>query len=301
MENQKNKILIVDDEKANLKVLTHFLGTEYTIFTATTGEKAIEKARELKPDLVLMDILMPGMDGYQALSAMKNCEILKKIPVIFITGLDSDEDEEKGLSLDAADYITKPFSASIVRLRVRNQIQLINQLRTIESLSMIDQLTNIPNRRSFDHRLIVEWRQAIRDNTAISLLMIDLDRFKAINDIYGHQYGDFILQRVAQIFIKALKRPADFTARWGGEEFIILLPNTQSNGALEVAETIRSDVEETIFSDADGTESKLTISVGVVSIKPKLDSSVEAFLANADKALYFAKDSGRNRVAQMPD
>jgi len=299
MELKKNNLLIVDDENANLKVLSHILGSEYTIYTATNGANAIQKAKELLPDLILLDIIMPEMDGYETLAAIKKNEEIHKIPIIFITGLDSAEDEEKGLSLNAADYITKPFSAPIVKLRVRNQIQIVNQLRTIERLSMIDQLTNIPNRRSFDIRLNVEWKQAIREQTPISLLMMDLDKFKSFNDTYGHQRGDLALKKTAEILDKALRRPADFTARWGGEEFIVLLPNTHLEGAVEVAEKIRADVEKTPILFPDGNEVSVTISIGVASLKPDKISSMDVFISNSDKALYLAKEAGRNRVMRF--
>jgi len=242
---------------------------------------------------------MPEMDGYETLSTIKKTEEIQKIPVIFITGLDSVEDEEKGLSLDAADYITKPFSAPIVKLRVRNQIQIINQLRMIERLSLIDQLTGIANRRSFDARLNVEWKQAIREQNSLSLLMMDLDKFKALNDTYGHQQGDLVLKKVSEIFTMSLRRPADFTARWGGEEFIVLLPNTPIEGALDVAENIRTDIEKTPILFIDGTFKRVTVSIGVSSIFPEKSSSIDAFIANADKALYLAKEAGRNRVMHM--
>jgi diguanylate cyclase (GGDEF)-like protein len=298
MDGKKNTLLIVDDENANLKVLTHILGADYTIYTATNGASAIEKVRELHPDLVLLDILMPGMDGYETLSVIKNSEDIMKIPVVFISGLDSEKDEEKGLSLDAADYITKPFSAPIVKLRVRNQIQIVNQMRTIERLSMIDQLTGIPNRRSFDSRLRMEWRQAVREQMPISLLMMDLDKFKDINDTYGHQQGDVVIKIVAGLFSQNLRRAADFTARWGGEEFTILLPNTPMDGAIDVAESIRAAVEDTTIPNEGGQDFKITISIGVASTIPTNDSSIDAFITNADKALYAAKEAGRNKVMQ---
>ena len=305
MEYKSNTLLIVDDENANLKVLTYILGADYTIYTATNGASAIEKAKELRPDLILLDILMPGMDGYETLSVIKNSEDINKTPIIFITGLDSAEDEEKGLSLDAADYITKPFSAPIVKLRVRNQIQIINQLRTIEHLSMIDQLTGIPNRRSFDSRLRMEWKQAIREQTHISLLMMDLDKFKSINDTYGHQQGDIVLKTVAGVFSHSLKRPADFTARWGGEEFIVLLPKTPLSGAIEVAENIRADVEKTPIPrfeelSSDSSALYITLSIGITSQRPVKDSPIDTFISNADKALYTAKETGRNKIMQYP-
>ena len=297
MEEKKNTLLIVDDENANFKVLTHILGSEYTIFTATNGVSAIEKAREFLPDLILLDILMPDMDGYATLSQMKNCEVIRKIPVIFITGLDSDEDEEKGLALDAVDYITKPFSAKIVKLRVRNQIQIVNQMRVIERLSMIDQLTNIPNRRSFDDRMKMEWKLAIREKTPISMLIIDLDNFKHLNDTYGHQQGDIVLQKIAALLPQSFRRPGDFAARWGGEEFVVLLPNTPLEGAKELAEKIRADIEKMAVKADNGSEIKVTASVGVNSLIPGIESSIDAFFANTDKALYSAKDAGKNRVS----
>jgi diguanylate cyclase (GGDEF)-like protein len=293
---KKNTLLIVDDENTNLKVLAHILGQDYTIYTATNGKSAIEKAKEYKPDLILMDILMPEMDGYATLSEIKKCEEIKRIPVIFITGLSSDEDEEKGLSLDAADYITKPFSAMIVKLRVRNQIQIVNQMRTIERLSMIDQLTGIPNRRSFDERLHVEWKLAIREQTPISILMIDVDKFKNLNDKYGHQQGDVALQTIAKNFPLAFKRPSDFSARWGGEEFIALLPNTPIDGAMDIAEKIRSGIENTDIPFSGGPPIRATISIGVNSLVPSQDSSADEFISIADRALYEAKQAGRNRV-----
>jgi diguanylate cyclase (GGDEF)-like protein len=299
MEEKKNTLLIVDDENANLKVLTHILGSEYTILTATSGASAIEKAKEFLPDLILLDILMPDMDGYTTLCEIKMSEDIQKIPVIFITGLASDEDEEKGLSLDAADYITKPFSATIVKLRVRNQIQIINQMRTIQCLSMIDQLTNLPNRRSFDERLNMEWKQAIRERTPISLLIADMDNFKYLNDTYGHQHGDIVLRKVAELLPRSFKRPGDFAARWGGEEFVVLLPNTPLDGAVELAEKIRADTEKMSIKAADGSEIKLTLCVGVNSLIPGNGTSIDVFFANADKALYMAKDSGRNKVVHI--
>jgi len=296
MDEKKNSLLIVDDENMNLKVLTHILGSEYTIYTANNGISAVEKAKEYKPDLILLDILMPEMDGYVTLSELKKIEEVHKIPVIFITGLNSEEDEEKGLSLEAADYIAKPFSAMIVKLRVRNQIQIVNQMRTIERLSLIDQLTNIPNRRSFDDRLNMEWKQAIREQTPISILMIDVDNFKDVNDTHGHQKGDIVLKSIAEVFPQSFRRPGDFAARWGGEEFVVLLPNTPIEGTMDVAEKIRIDIQNTSVACAEGLTLSVTVSIGVNSLIPGQNSSIDAFISNADRALYAAKNAGRNRV-----
>ena len=184
----------------------------------------------------------------------------------------------------------------IVKLRVRNQIQIVNQMRTIERLSMIDQLTNIPNRRCFDDRLNMEWKQAIREQTPISVLMIDIDKFKDLNDTYGHQQGDVILQTIAKIFEHSFRRPGDFAARWGGEEFVVLLPNTPFEGAIDVAEKIRCEIEKLQITCTTGIVLSITVSIGVNSLVPELDNSADDFLTNADRALYAAKYAGRNKV-----
>ncbi|MCL2194004.1 MAG: diguanylate cyclase [Treponema sp.] len=295
----KNSILVVDDEVGNLQVLAHILGMEYTIYTAKNGANAIEKAKEYMPDLILLDIIMPDMDGYQVLIELKSLETTKKIPVIFITGLSSIEDEAKGLSLNAADYISKPFSPTIVKLRVQNLIQIVNQLRTIERLSLVDQLTGIPNRRSFDERINAEWKRAIREGgpAPISILVMDVDHFKTYNDTYGHQQGDLALQVVAGVFSRHLKRSVDFAARWGGEEFIGLLPGTSLDGALEIAEDIRKSVENMEIDHYNGSSSKITVSIGVSTQKPTQSTWTDSFISMADRALYNAKAAGRNRVA----
>jgi diguanylate cyclase (GGDEF)-like protein len=296
VEERKNSLLIVDDEEMNITVLSYILSPYYTIYTATNGANALEQAMEYMPDLVLLDIVMPEMDGYETLAELRKNEKTRDIPVVFITGLGSIEDEEKGLSHNAVDYISKPFSAVIVKLRIRNQIQIINQFRTINHLSMFDQLTNIPNRRSFDGRLRVEWNRAIREHMPISLLMIDVDKFKNYNDTYGHQQGDVVLQVVAKIFSQSAKRSGDIAARWGGEEFVVLLPNTLTPGALDIAEKIRMDIEAAVIPCTDGSTTKVTISIGVDTQTPAHGNSIDAFISNADKALYEAKAQGRNRV-----
>ncbi|MDR2542595.1 MAG: diguanylate cyclase [Treponema sp.] len=295
----KNCLLIVDDDRLSVQILTHILGPDYEIYTATDGLSAVEKAKEYKPDLILLDIIMPIMDGYETLLELKNSEETCKIPVILITSLDDCENEVKGLSLEAADYITKPFSDKIVKLRVKNQIQIINQLRTIEHLSMIDQLTNLPNRRSFDNRLRIEWQHAIREKTPISILIMDLDKFKYLNDTYGHQCGDFVLQEVAKIFFNSLRRSGDFTARWGGEEFVVLLPNTPLSGAVDFAEMIRSSVENSSIKYLDDYILNITISIGINSLIPDQCNSIDDFISLADKGLYLAKQAGRNRVFSL--
>jgi diguanylate cyclase (GGDEF)-like protein len=293
---RRNSILIVDDENSNILSLTYILGSEYVIFAAKSGKKALEAAEKHRPDVILLDIIMPEMDGYATITSLKSLSITQSIPVIFISGLNNIVDEEKGLALGAADYISKPFVPGIVKLRVKNQIRMINQLRTIEILSLVDQLTSIPNRRSFDNRFNLEWIRAIRERTYISLLMVDVDMFKLYNDTYGHQQGDVVLQVVAKTITDSLNRPGDFAARWGGEEFVVLLPNTDGAGALHIAEIIRKNVSEEIIRCADGTGTKITVSVGTNTQMPERNELGEVFIAGADRALYTAKQTGRNRV-----
>ena len=295
-EITKNSLLIVDDVKSNIMALTRILSPEYTIYAAKNGFDAIEAANEHLPDVILLDILMPEMDGYAVITALKGSDKTRSIPVIFITGLDDPDAEEKGLSLGAADYIIKPFRTVTVQLRVRNQIQILNYVRTIEQLSMTDQLTNLPNRRNFDERLRMEWHRAIRDKTPVSILMIDLDNFKYYNDIYGHQQGDVALQTLAKVFTSELKRSIDFVARWGGEEFVVLLTNTDGSKAFSIAERLRISTENAQVLLADGKVTRITISIGVNALVPSTANTIEDFIHNADEALYSAKNSGRNRI-----
>jgi diguanylate cyclase (GGDEF)-like protein len=198
--------------------------------------------------------------------------------------------------MDAVDYISKPFSPGIVNLRVKNQIQIVNQIRTIELLSNLDQLTQIPNRRSLDGQLLSEWGRSIRENIPLSLLMIDVDKFKVYNDNYGHLQGDKVLQMIAKTITATLQRAGDFAARYGGEEFCVLLPGADIDGAMLVAGQIRNAIESLEFHNEDGTAGKVTISTGVYSLIPKVTDTIPDMIAKADKALYAAKEAGRNCV-----
>ena len=293
----KYNVLVVDDEISNIITLSDILEQEYDISVLRDSRDVLETVKSDMPDVILLDIIMPDMNGYEVITALKQTKTTKEIPVIFITGLDDLKAEEKGLALGAADYITKPFHAPIVKLRVHNQIKMLEQLRTIERLSMHDQLTGLPNRRNFETRMSYEWSRAQREKTPLSLLMIDIDNFKIYNDSYGHQQGDTALVTVAKAFNQALKRPGDFAVRWGGEEFIILLPNTESSGAMEVAEQVRRSVEETVVPGK--RISKVTVSVGVHTWKHGRESTIDELITNADSALYEAKRRGRNRVCNF--
>jgi diguanylate cyclase (GGDEF)-like protein len=287
----------VDDEKLNLAVLHRILSPEYTIFTAKSGKDALELAVQNTPDLILLDVIMPDMNGFDVLAKLKENPATREIPVIFITGLQSEENEEKGFLLGAVDYITKPFSNAIVRARVRTHMEIVRQFRVIERLGLVDPLTNIANRRAFDERLAVEWKRAIREKKPLSFLMMDVDKFKTYNDTYGHPQGDVLLRAVAKTFAAAARRPFDMAARLGGEEFGVLLPGASLENALEIAEKIRSDVEATGVPAKDGKiMTSATISIGVVSAAPRSDDGVKDFIAKADAYLYSAKNTGRNKI-----
>ena len=314
MEQELFKILIVDDSLFNREILRRMLVSDETapacpddaqciVVTATSGKEALEKAIEDKPDLILLDIIMPGMSGFEVLEQLKASEATKSVPVIIVSGLTDEEDEEKGLSLGAVDYIAKPFKKAIVIARIKTHLKIVEQMRIIERLSYLDVLTNIPNRRSFDKYIAIEWKRSIRENNPLGILMVDIDFFKNFNDKYGHRQGDEVLKTVSAELTSALKRPADFAARWGGEEFIVLLPNTGESGAAHVAEQIRLKIENTIvpsISDESGPDPlKVTVSIGVASIFPSAEDTAADLIEQADKALYRAKESGRNRVCSQ--
>jgi len=297
-ETKKNSVLIVDDEKNNIMVLTQILSPDYTIYAAKSGADAIEVANEYLPDVILLDIVMEGMDGYEVIAALKSVEKTREIPVIIISGLNEAKDEEKGLAIGASDYINKPFSPVIVKLKVKNQIKMLNYVETIRLLGLTDQLTELPNRRSFDERMSVEWSRAIREQKPISLMIVDIDKFKPYNDTYGHQQGDEALKAVAKIFSTEAKRSVDFVARYGGEEFVVLLSDTEKDIAYNVAERIRIDIENSHIPLGDGDAAGITVSIGINTLVPAPNSSSDILIKGADNALYAAKNSGRNKVCQ---
>lgn len=292
----KNSVLIVDDEVLNITALSQILSSEYTIYVAKEGKDAIETAKEIKPCVILLDVLMPGMSGFDVITTLKSTEETRDIPVIFLTGLNSPKDEEKGLALGAADYIYKPFTPAIVKLRIRNQVQILNQMRIIYQLSITDTLTNTYNRRYFNTRFSQEWQRALREKTTLSIFMLDVDHFKQYNDTHGHLQGDFILLCISGIVKEGLKRPADLLARWGGEEFAVMMPSTDMDGAYKTAEDIRLAVEKSVFPLDDNSPSKVTVSIGVNSTIPDVNSSINRFVAETDRALYRAKETGRNKT-----
>ncbi|MBF0550484.1 MAG: PleD family two-component system response regulator [Deltaproteobacteria bacterium] len=296
-QSQKQNILIVDDEPANIKILTELLGSKFTIRAATNGEKALKIVGSDKPpDLVLLDVMMPGIDGYAVCQRLKADPTTQNIPVIFITSKDSEEDQVKGFKAGAVDYIMKPFSPVVVEARVQTHVELKIQREFLKELSFRDGLTGIANRRRFNDYLRTVWDFAVREASPMSLILIDLDHFKNYNDNYGHQAGDTCLIQVAQAMAAALQRKVDLIARYGGEEFGCILPKTDLDGAFLIAEKLHDSILALQIPHAPSTTcSSVSISQGVASTIPSKDASPDDLLKMADQALYQAKQTGRNR------
>ncbi|WP_017446055.1 diguanylate cyclase domain-containing protein [Gayadomonas joobiniege] len=292
-------ILIVDDQVINLMILENALNPFYRITTVDSGQKAMDILNtEDKPDLVLLDIQMPDIDGYQVLLHMRQNDETKNIPVIFITGKDAAEDEAVGLELGAMDYITKPFNITVVKARVRNQLALKSKSDLLESLASIDSLTEIPNRRFYNEHLEKEWRRCGRKQVPLSLIMLDIDEFKRYNDNYGHSRGDETLYEVAQAIITTLRRAGDKAARYGGEEFVILLPDANQSDAESVAKNIQRQIKEQAIAHGYSHVSDLvTVSMGVATTIPNNQVEPQTLQEFADQKLYQAKRNGRNQFA----
>jgi len=271
---------------------------EYRIVVATNGPRAIEISRsDDPPDVILLDVVMPGMDGYEVCQRLTSDPATKKIPVLFITAKANDQDEALGLERGAVDYIKKPFSPTVVRARVRTHAELKQKRDLLESMSLLDGLTQIPNRRCFDERFHLIWDVAVRDRCGLTVVMIDVDYFKSYNDHYGHAEGDACLVRVAQTLGAAVKRKTDLVARYGGEEFVGLFLKTEEGDALKIAEALRQAILATgIPHERSPLEPFVTVSLGLASLVPTPNDSPEKLLARADEALYQAKAQGRNRT-----
>ena len=261
---------------------------------AVNGQKGLELAKKHNIDLILLDIIMDDMSGFEVLEALQQSEKTKNIPVIIVSAMDDVEHEVQGFAAGAVDYVTKPFVDEIVRLRVGLHMRLLEQMRTIENLSLYDSLTGIRNRRSFNLTMDKEWKLAFENGHPISLIMLDIDKFKVFNDTYGHLHGDVCLRAVAQALGTA--REKDMVFRWGGEEFAVLLPNAPLNDAEVLAERLRQAVSNAPILTEDGVNTSVTISLGLGCIFPQKTDKPEAFCSEVDRALYKAKQNGRNRA-----
>ena len=295
------RILIVDDAMENIQILHHALRDEHDVLFALSGEKALQIAHNQQPDLILLDAVMPGMDGYEVCGALRASAAARDIPVIFVTALTTPEDETRALEAGAVDFISKPFNVAVVRARVRTQLTVKRQADAMRELTLTDALTGVANRRSFNEAMDNEWRRCARSGTPMAVIMIDIDHFKNYNDAYGHQAGDLCLQQVSAAMKRCAGRPPDLLARYGGEEFIILLPQVGAEGAEVVAQRILDEIRQLqIPHKASSVGPQVTVSMGVSTALPDENADASALIRSADALLYRAKETGRNRYCMSP-
>jgi diguanylate cyclase (GGDEF)-like protein len=310
-------IMVVDDNRLNLILLERVLKDKgYDVCLIDDASQVIDTAEKVFPDLILLDFAMPVMDGYEVCKILKNNEMLRDIPVIFISAMSDTDDKVKALSVGAVDYVTKPFhddevlARIVTHLKIRNlQKQLeekntalegeINRRREAEAelriKAVTDPLTNIYNRRYFFELATKEFSRSRREGETFSIIMIDIDYFKNVNDSYGHLIGDQTLIRFSEICLANI-REYDILARYGGEEFVILLPQTDADQALALAERLRDSVEKTPLEFGEIIVS-ITASFGISGSNKDMPLALDKILDRADQALYWSKKAGRNRIS----
>jgi len=287
------RVLVVDDEAANIRVLAEALGDGFEICFAQGGARALQIAAEQLPDLILLDVVMPELDGFEVLRRLKADPRTQHTPVIFVTAMDEIADEQRGFALGAVDYITKPVSPPRVRARARTHIELKRQRDLLEEHAALDGLTGIANRRRFDAELDLRWRASQRNGTGLLLALLDVDHFKQFNDHYGHGPGDDCLRRVAGALADGFSRGEDFAARYGGEEFALILPVAEASAQLRrLLDAIR---RLAIPHERSSVGPLLSVSVGALELVPQEGHAVADALTEVDTLLYAAKRDGRNR------
>ena len=292
-------ILIVEDNKIDAKLLQRYLhGEPYQIKFASDGENAISRSQQERIDVILLDLLLPGKNGFEVCSTLKEMENTQNIQIVAITGLSDLESKLKGIELGVDDYLIKPVNMHILRTRVKSLVKkkalldrLCDKYEMAVHSAITDKLTGLYNRRYFDHFLDFEIKRTSRQKTSLALLMMDIDNFKQINDTLGHLFGDKILNKLGDI-IKSIIRETDLAARYGGEEFSVVMSNTGLEDATDIAERMRKEISSYNF---DITKGPTTVSIGI-SLYPSDSTSLQDLLSNADRALYRAKNEGKNRV-----
>ncbi len=327
-ENERFNILIVDDKMENIIAFKHVLEVlELNIYHALSGNEALGLMLEHDFALVLMDVQMPEINGFEVVELMKGSEKTRDIPIIFITAINNEREYVfKGYETGAIDYIFKPIKQTIVLvskvrifLDIYRQKALLKQQafileekvkeleevkqeleesnRKLEQLSFIDGLTDIYNRRGFDKLYHLKWQLCGSKRAPISAIMMDVDLFKNYNDQYGHLVGDHCLVRIAKIFAESVRNTMKFVARYGGKEFIMVLPETEKAEALEAAESLQDHIKHLgIYHEGSPVAEYVTVSMGIATIRPQKNMSPQMLLELADQALYQAKSNGRNTI-----
>jgi two-component system, cell cycle response regulator len=305
---EPGRILVVDDNEDNIEIIaTRLRFRGYDIVEARDGEQALAMVRESAPDLILLDVMLPDIDGYEISRRIKGSEDLPFIPIILVTARDSTQDKVAGLDAGADDYLTKPINFPELEARVRSMLrikrlqdELEEKNRELERLSISDGLTGLYNHRHIHGLLAEEFERVGRTNDCMSVAMFDLDRFKAVNDTYGHQAGDRVLIEAADI-LRESARDIDRLGRYGGEEFMVLLPETCAEDAAVFVERVRREVARRPFDIGRDEPLSMTLSAGVATHPHPTIDSVETLVRLADEALYAAKAAGRNRVIQFTE
>ncbi|MCC8538809.1 diguanylate cyclase domain-containing protein [Xanthomonas axonopodis pv. poinsettiicola] len=291
---RRPRVLIVDDQPVNIRALHELLRDVCDVSMALDGERALAICRQQPPDLLLLDVMMPELDGLQVCRQLKDDPMTADIPVVFVTGQDAPEDEVAALEAGGVDFISKPVHPVVVRARVQNHLVLKLQSDLLREIALMDGLTGVANRRRFDDALQTSWQGCQRDGQACGVLMIDVDHFKGYNDYYGHIEGDACLRTVAQTLAACLLRPHDLIARYGGEEFVALLPGSDSDGVSEVAERMLRQIAQLQQPHAASPLGPwLSVSIGGAVLRPSADGGAAQLLALADEQLYLAKQGGR--------
>jgi diguanylate cyclase (GGDEF)-like protein len=294
------KVLVVDDQPLHMQLMVQTLAEDYQLYMATHGEQALSLCRSDAPDLVLLDIQMPGVDGFAVCKALQADPKTASIPIIFVTARADAGQETHGLSLGAVDFIAKPINPAVLRARVRTHLTLKFQSDMLKKLVLLDGLSGVFNRRYFDQQLASEWARCARNKQALTLVLIDIDHFSAYNARYGHQAGDDCLRLIAVALKAVLRRPADLVARFAGEEFVCLLPDTSASEARKLANAMAQRVRE-MGGMAPGTAAlqHLSISIGLASCAPQhanTASTADALLQEAVVQLAHAKASGPGQI-----
>ena len=301
-------ILIVDDDPLTIMLMRRMLDAYRNVRFATRGDEALRLVRAAPPDLILLDGKLPGCSGLEVTAELKADPALRDIPIIFVTAHDDLAFETRAMDLGAADFISKPVSGPRLELRVRLHLRLKQQLDELSRLARLDSLTGMVNRRTLDGHLASEWSRAARASTPLSLLLIDIDHFKGFNDTHGHLEGDRCLRAVADVIRTTVRRPHDLAARFGGEEFAVVLPHTPDAGAVQVAEQIRAAVAGAALPHhGSAVADHVTVSIGAATITPATPAPPRdpgwdhvQLIELADTALYSAKRAGRDRVIHAP-